>query len=235
MRKLILAAAVGLTLTPAAATAANGRTPSLSGQVAQLKVAAEHHAGYNRDLFGDYDRPAILAANFAAFPSCDGYYSRYDGKCWKDASDVDIDHTVALGEAWDSGAWAWTTAQRDAFAADTRHTGNLQVMTDNLNASKGDDDPAEWLPPRTSQTCQFVGVVVRVKLGYRLSVDAAEKAKLAALATRCDGKPTPKPTPKPTRTKTPTPTPTSPSPSSSTAPGEAPAPTPVRSNLPVTG
>jgi hypothetical protein len=46
------------------------------------------------------------------------WYSPYDGATWHAASDVDIDHMVPLAEAWRSGAWAWTTAQRQAYAND---------------------------------------------------------------------------------------------------------------------
>ena len=42
------------------------------------------------------------------------WFSYYDRETWTDASDVDIDHLVALAEAWDSGAWDWTPDTREA-------------------------------------------------------------------------------------------------------------------------
>ena len=73
------------------------------------------------------------------------WYSAYDGATWTAASDVDIDHLVPLAEAWDSGASGWTTAQRQAFANDLTRP-QLIAVTDNVNQSKGDQDPAEWMP-----------------------------------------------------------------------------------------
>lgn len=46
------------------------------------------------------------------------WVSPYDGATWRAASDVDIDHMVPLAEAWRSGAWAWTTSQRQTYAND---------------------------------------------------------------------------------------------------------------------
>ena len=73
------------------------------------------------------------------------WYSPYDGATWTAASDVDIDHMVPLAEAWSSGASSWTTAQRQAFANDLTRP-QLIAVTDNVNQSKGDQDPAKWLP-----------------------------------------------------------------------------------------
>ena len=52
---------------------------------------------------------------------------------------------VPLAEAWDSGASGWTTAQRQSFANDLTRP-QLIAVTDNVNQSKSDQDPAEWMP-----------------------------------------------------------------------------------------
>mgnify|MGYP000217839777 CR=1 FL=1 len=62
-----------------------------------------------------------------------------------DRSDVDIDHVVALKEAWDSGAWAWSMSQRQAFANDLTDRRTLIAVTDRVNASKSDKDPSNWM------------------------------------------------------------------------------------------
>jgi hypothetical protein len=69
--------------------------------------------------------------------------SLYDGATWSDPADVDIDHVVALAEAWTSGAASWTPGQREAFANDLNFGESLRAVTDNVNSSKGARDPAE--------------------------------------------------------------------------------------------
>lgn len=145
--------------------------------VDQLEVADEHgRDGYDRDLFGEYDRDALLAESLAEYGD---YYSFWDNQHYDDPSEVDVDHTVALAEAWDSGAHAWSEEQRDKFAADPA---NLTLLTDNLNASKGDRDIAEWLPPYEPHVDEYVLAYVGVKAAYGLTVDPAEQAVLLQLA-----------------------------------------------------
>ena len=126
-----------------------------------------------------------------------------------------------------SGALAWTADRRERYANDLAAYRSLNAMTDNLNQSKGDRDPAEWLPPE--QRCTYVRWWVAGKYRWSLTVDAAEKAVLAArLAGRCGDRvmtvlKASDPGPAPTGTPTFSPTPTvSPSP---TGPPPPPSPT----------
>ncbi len=75
--------------------------------------------------------------------------SYYDDATWSDQADLDIDHVVALAEAWDSGASGWTTAQRRAFANDLGDERCLVAVTDSVNQAKGDEDPATDASLRT--------------------------------------------------------------------------------------
>lgn len=154
-------------------------TGGLLGEIAALPVADEHDAGYDRELFGDYDRERILDRNERRFP-CRGYYSRYDDQCHRSPDAVHADHAVALSEAWDSGAWQWDQSRRDEFAADPA---NLAVMTARLNISKSDADPAEWLPEH--RRCAYVETWVKVKAKYELTIDDAERAALTSAAEGC--------------------------------------------------
>lgn len=104
--------------------------------------------------------------------------SPYDGAVWTQPADVDIDHLVALREAWESGARNWTTARRQAFANDLAFAPTLIAVTDNVNASKSYFDPARWLPPLRGHHCTYAINWVRVKYRWRLSVDSAERAAL---------------------------------------------------------
>ena len=82
------------------------------------------------------------------------WYSYYDGKTWTQAGDVDIDHMVALREAWESGARSWTASDRTRYANDGGIAPSLAAVTDNVNQSKGDRNPADWMPSRSSVRCK---------------------------------------------------------------------------------
>ncbi len=109
------------------------------------------------------------------------WYSYYDGLTWTYASDVDIDHVVALKEAWESGARYWGSTNRKRFANDLGYGRSLMAVTDNVNASKGDRDPAQWLPPRSSVHCKYAVNWVLIKYRWRLSIDSTERSKLSSL------------------------------------------------------
>ncbi|MGW2339982.1 HNH endonuclease family protein [Streptomyces sp. NPDC001661] len=112
------------------------------------------------------------------------WYSEYDGETWTASSDVDIDHVVPLSEAWKSGASAWTNDERQGFANDLTRP-QLIAVTDNVNQSKGDQDPAEWMPSRTAYTCTYLRMWVQVKHHYALSVDPAEKSAIQSGLSGC--------------------------------------------------
>ncbi|MFJ9905141.1 HNH endonuclease family protein [Streptomyces sp. NPDC101152] len=179
---------------PTPVSAATART-----YLASLTVATESRTGYSRDLFptwitisGTCDtREYILkrdGSNVVTDSACaatsGSWYSPYDGATWTAASDVDIDHLVPLAEAWDSGASRWTTAQRQAFANDVTRP-QLLAVTDNVNQSKGDQDPSTWVPSRTAYVCTYVRAWVQVKYYYDLAVDSAEKSALTGHLAGC--------------------------------------------------
>jgi len=88
------------------------------------------------------------------------WYSYYDGATWTNPADVDIDHLVALAEAWGSGARLWSVTNRTRYANDLGFAASLVAVTDNVNMSKSAKDPAEWLPPRIARpvhVCHPVG------------------------------------------------------------------------------
>ncbi|MFF3753755.1 HNH endonuclease family protein [Streptomyces sp. NPDC002018] len=180
---------------PTPVSAATART-----YLGQLTVRAEGStSGYSRDLFphwitqsGSCDtREAVLkrdgtgvVQNSSCQATSGSWYSQYDGATWSAASDVDIDHMVPLAEAWTSGASGWSTSQRQSFANDLTRP-QLIAVTDNVNQSKSDRDPAEWLPPRTAYRCTYVRAWVQVKYHYSLTVDSAEKSALQSVLNGC--------------------------------------------------
>jgi hypothetical protein len=194
-------ASVGLFNGPTASAALPTPVSAATARsyLASLTVATENRTGYDRDLFPTWDtiegtcntREYILkrdGTNVTTNSSCTAtsgsWYSPYDGATWSAASDVDIDHLVPLAEAWDSGASKWTTAQREALANDVTRP-QLLAVTDNVNQSKGDQDPATWVPSRTAYVCTYVRAWVQVKHYYNLSVDSAEKSALTNYLASC--------------------------------------------------
>lgn len=101
---------------------------------------------------------------------------------------VQIDHVVALGDAWQTGAQALDTVALARLANDPL---NLQAVEGAVNQSKGDSDAASWLPPATGYRCTYVARQIAVKTVYRLWVTAAERAAMARVLGACPGQPLP--------------------------------------------
>lgn len=98
------------------------------------------------------------------------------------SSEIQIDHVVALSNAWQTGAFKLTLAQRTAFANDSS---NLLAVKGKLNSQKGDGDAATWLPPRKSYRCEYVTKQVLVKAKYGLWLTAPEKAAILKILKTC--------------------------------------------------
>ena len=95
---------------------------------------------------------------------------------------VQIDHVVALGNAWITGAQKLSPLQRTALANDPL---NLLAVDGPANEAKRDRDAATWLPPNKAYRCDYVARQIAVKMKYQLWVTAAEKAAMARVLHRC--------------------------------------------------
>ena len=100
------------------------------------------------------------------------------------SSKVQIDHVVALSDAWQKGAQQLTTEQRTAFANDPL---NLQSTDGPTNMKKGDGDAATWLPPNKGFRCEYVSRQISVKATYSLWVTKAEHDAMARILADCPG------------------------------------------------
>jgi len=96
--------------------------------------------------------------------------------------EVQIDHVVALSNAWQTGAFKLTGDQRKALANDPL---NLFAVKGRLNSQKGDGDAATWLPPLKSFRCTYVAQQIAVKAKYSLWVVAPEKAAMVSILAKC--------------------------------------------------
>jgi hypothetical protein len=166
-----------------------------------LTVAADQLSGYERSLFkhwidADKDRcdtrKEVLIQEAVELPKLGRgcvlnggqWISSYDALATNDYSTLDIDHMIPLSEAWRSGAWKWSPAQREAFANDLTDSRVLIAVTASLNRQKGDQDPSTWLPPENK--CTYVSNWIAVKVRYSLTVDPSEASALTSLVAQCN-------------------------------------------------
>ena len=204
---------------PAPGQAASPAPPTRSGSalalVADLAVRGRGpHTGYARDRFGpawaDTDRNGcdtrddVLARDLHDVtyrPGTHGcvvlsgrFVEPYTGRetvfAKADAVAVQIDHVVALSDAWQKGAAQWTDARRLAFANDPL---DLLATDGPTNRAKGDGDAATWLPPDAGYRCRYVARQVAVKHAYGLSVTVAERTAMLRVLGRCPDEPPPAP------------------------------------------
>ena len=98
------------------------------------------------------------------------------------STQVQIDHVVALSDAWQKGAQQWSIDKRREFANDTL---NLLAVGQSVNESKGDGDTATWLPPKKSYRCAYVARQVAVKKAYALWVTPAERTAMVRILSSC--------------------------------------------------
>ncbi|WP_201774761.1 GmrSD restriction endonuclease domain-containing protein [Demequina salsinemoris] len=106
------------------------------------------------------------------------------------ASEVDIDHMVALSDAWQKGAQKWKFAKRVAFANDPL---NLEPVEAAANRQKGDADAATWLPSNKSYRCEYVARQIAVKAKYGVWVTQAEQDAMLDVLESCPDYPLPGP------------------------------------------
>ncbi|MFD3422634.1 HNH endonuclease family protein [Streptomyces decoyicus] len=174
----------------------------LTDAIGRLKVARESRTGYERDKFrlwidADHDgcdtRKEALLAEAVKKPrqgkSCrltgGTWRSYYDDKTVTDARKLDIDHVVPLAEAWDSGASKWTPERRERYANDLDGERSLVAVSLGPNRTKGDKDPAEWMPPANDATCTYATDWITAKLRWNLTADRAEIKALHTAAAGC--------------------------------------------------
>ncbi len=104
------------------------------------------------------------------------------------SDDVQIDHVVALSDAWQKGAQNLSAAERYSLANDPLE---LLAVDGGANQAKGDSDAASWLPSNKSYRCTYVARQIAVKTKYKLWVTRAEYDMMAKILTSCPAQPLP--------------------------------------------
>ena len=168
--------------------------------LASLPVEDQVPEGYSRDSFehwvdadddGCDTRDEVLMSESLEPVEVEGtcrillgrWYSALDGDFITNPSTMDVDHVVALAEAWRSGAHAWTDERREAFANDLDEGRTLRAVSSGVNRQKGARDPASWLP--RLGVCGYVTDWVLVKAKWGLSVDPVEKQAITDVLATC--------------------------------------------------
>ncbi len=191
---------ITLASSPALAYLEAGTSTTSDALLGEIAERPETSGGYDTQLFNhwiDADGDCYDTRNEVLIEETEGavsssactvttgqWYSRYDRQLWTDAGEIDIAHFVPLAEAYASGAAGWTPAQREAFANDLGFSPSLVAMTDALNRSRSDSDPAEWLPPISETHCDYVQNWVQVKYRWKLTVDQAEVDAIQSILKR---------------------------------------------------
>ena len=122
------------------------------------------------------------------------WYDPYDDTYYYSASDVQIDHVVALFEAHNSGAYAWTSTEKRYFAnTGNKFPGTLPETSHEFlavgassNQSKGSSDPTDWMPNNSGYHCTYLKKWVEVKHLNNIYFDQDEYDFIKAEEANCD-------------------------------------------------
>ena len=136
----------------------------------------DHFAGW-LDTDGDCvnTRHEVLQAEAVDFSMNTGgcavavgqWFDPYTNRTYTDPSELDVDHVVALADAWVSGAWAWADEVLDRFSNDL---GNLNAIAAGENRSKSAKGPAEYSPTASAARCDYLVQYATVKIRWGLSI-----------------------------------------------------------------
>ncbi|MEV0123676.1 DUF1524 domain-containing protein [Streptomyces sp. NPDC050703] len=189
-------------LTPAAAPAQAADVTTLADALHRLPVADEERDNHTRGSFPHWNagldkrdgcdtRAEVLIAEAEEAPKVgkkcglsDGeWVSFHDGQEVSDPRKLHVTHAVPLGEAWSSGASAWSAERREAYANDQGAPGSLTAVTSRVARSRGAQDPGQWMPPLAAAHCRYLSDWVATKLRWDLAADPAELDAIAVFAT----------------------------------------------------
>lgn len=208
---LSLAVVLAVVAAVGTADEAGAHRASARDQLAELRVRpAGSMAGYSREKFVHWSDATeygwTLPAGTPDPESCDArdaalirdgrgevvrsgchvergtWLDPYTGRTYHSPSDIDIDHVVALGNAWRSGASSWTAPRRERFANVPM---DVLSVEDNANQSKGDSGPEAWKPPRPAYHCTYARKWIGIKHNWSLSVTRPEKSALSGMLSTC--------------------------------------------------
>lgn len=112
----------------------------------------------------------------------------YTGRLHKLAKDIQIDHLVALKNAYMTGAHEWDNQKRCLYANYMGNQFHLLSTNGKENLKKSDHTPSGYVPPNKAYTCQFLKQWLNVKLIWSLRLTPKEVTAINKIATEshCD-------------------------------------------------
>ena len=153
-----------------------------------VNVEFGHNGCNTRDDILRRDLKNLVVRPFTCFAQSGTLIDPYTGvtidfvRSPETSNAIEIDHVVALADAWYKGARTWDPQRRLDFANDPR---NLLAVSPKANFDKAFRDAASWLPPNEAFRCDFVARQIDVKAAYGLWLSAKEKKALTDVLSRC--------------------------------------------------
>lgn len=153
-----------------------------------VNVEFGHNGCNTRDDILRRDLRNLVVRPFTCFAQSGTLIDPYTGAAIefvrgpRSSDTIEIDHVVALADAWYKGARAWDPQRRLDFANDPR---NLLAVSPKANFDKAYRDASGWLPPNESFRCDFIARQIEVKAAYGLWLSAKEKHALADVLAHC--------------------------------------------------
>ena len=155
---------------------------------------------YDRDRFAGWldsdsdcvnTRHEVLQAEAARFDMASSgcsvasgeWFDPYTDRTFTNPRDLDVDHVVALADAWVSGAYAWADELLDRFSNDF---GNLNAIAAGENRSKSARGPADYTPTAPGARCDYLVQYATVKIRWQLSITPQDFDAVAAGLPGCD-------------------------------------------------
>lgn len=181
-------------------------TFSIEGHAYSFDIQPEHPQGYDRNDWSLWNahvgggcftvRDKVLAeetvepvvtvaaSNGRCRVTTGRWNDPYTGQTFTASTQVQIDHVVPLKEAHDSGGHAWTNQRRRDYANYLGFAGHLIAVQGTENASKGADDPTDYLPIATFR-CEYVAIWIKIKDRWGLNMNQAEADAIRAVLAGC--------------------------------------------------
>ena len=207
---LLFGLSSAVTQTNVASAATGTKATTLLSKI--LVKGRAPKTGYDRDLFsdgwgniGECDarnyilRRDLKSITWRSSPRCtvstgilnDPYTATkiYFVRGVSTSNAVQIDHVVAVSDAWQKGAQQLSASQRYSFYNDPL---NLLAVDGPTNQRKSDSDAASWLPPNRKYWCSYVSRQIAVKHKYKLWVTSAERDSMRRVLKTCPNQLVPK-------------------------------------------
>ena len=110
------------------------------------------------------------------------WYDPFTAQTFTSPRDLQVDHVVALADAWYAGAWAWDADKRAAFANDEA---NLNAIEGEENQRKSAWGPGDYEPANEAHRCAYLEQYASVKVKWGLAVTARDFVALEEGLTAC--------------------------------------------------